>query len=307
MLPKFTDLKVLVVGDAILDEYVYGKVERISPEAPVPVLAQDRNELKLGGAANVAANCAALGASTTLFSITGIDKAATTLEQMCEQKKIHPWFVKSEKIYTPRKTRFVAGNHQMLRVDKESKEVLNEKELKLLKLIPKVEEADVVIVSDYNKGCISEKIMDWLKSYHSRIVVDPKPVNSDLYQGVSLVTPNKKEAAEILGILPDVLDDQHIEFLGFKLGSNVLVTLGEDGMKFCECGSRPVSFPAVAQEVFDVTGAGDTVIAVVSLAIASGMEMKVACELANKAAAQVVAKFGTATVNPSTLEFYGGK
>jgi len=303
MLPKFSGLKVLVVGDVILDEYIYGNVERISPEAPVPVLVQNKDELRLGGAANVAANCAALGALTTLFSITGIDKEAEILEEMCEENNIHPLFLKRPEQHTPRKTRFVAGNHQMLRVDKESKVKMKEEELKLLKFLPSVEQADVVIVSDYNKGCISKKLMDWLKGYHSCIVVDPKPVNAALYGGVKLVTPNKKEAAEILGIPTDALNDKYIEFLSFKLGSNVLVTLGEDGMKYCDSGSHPVSFPAVAQEVFDVTGAGDTVISVVGLAIASGMEMKVACELANKAAAQVVAKFGTATVNPETLEF----
>lgn len=301
MLEKFRNLKVFVVGDAILDEYVYGKVERISPEAPVPILHQSKNELRLGGAANVAANCVALGASTTLFSIAGDDQDAALLEQMCEDREIYPWLLKSKSRHTPRKTRFVANNHQMLRVDKETKEGW-EDDIRLRELLPRVESADVVIVSDYNKGCVTKGLMDWLRSYHSCIIVDPKPVHVGLYEKVKLVTPNKAEAAQMLGVEKDAMDDHGIESLVFKLGANVLVTLGEEGMKYCASGEKPIHFPAITQEVCDVTGAGDTVVSVISLAIGAGIEIKEACKLANKAAAQVVAKFGTATVDLGSLD-----
>jgi rfaE bifunctional protein kinase chain/domain len=303
MMPDFSSVKVLVVGDAILDEYVYGKVDRISPEAPVPVLTQSHNEFRLGGAANVASNCAALGSSVTLFSFCGNDSDASMIEKMCDDRGVSPIFAKNDRRHTSRKTRFVSENHQMLRVDKESSCSISVGDFNENMLLSIIKDVDVVIVSDYNKGSVTIEILDWLRENHDSIVVDPKPIHCDLYHGVKLITPNKKEAAKMMGVLEEDLDDHCIETLGFKFNSNVLVTLGEEGMKYCELHKSPIHFPAVAQEVFDVTGAGDTVISIVSLAIAKGMEIKVACELANRAAAQVVAKFGTATINPSTLEF----
>ena len=302
MLEKFKDVKVLVVGDVILDEYVYGKVERISPEAPVPILAQYKNEFRLGGAANVAANCASLGATTTLMSFVGADSAATIIQKMCEEKSVSTFFPGAKGRHTPRKIRYVSNGQQILRVDKESKGDIGEVAIDESKLIDLLKKYDVVIVSDYNKGCVNKVLMDFLKENHKLIVVDPKPVNADLYHGVKLVTPNRKEAAQILGVEVDAINNHSMEFLAFKLASDVLVTMGEDGMIYCPIDGDQISFPAVAQEIFDVTGAGDTVVAVVSLAIAVGMEMEEACRLANKAAAQVVAKFGTATVDMESLE-----
>lgn len=316
----FSKVKVLVVGDVILDEYVYGKVERISPEAPVPILRKDNSEVRLGGAANVAANCVALGAETKLFSIIGKDEDAELLKELCKEKNIYNLFCENEEINTPRKTRFVSDGQQILRVDKESKG-------KFLKEIPKIksflchlDEVDVVIVSDYNKGCVNAMLMDFLKENYKTIVVDPKPANLEFYSGVSLVTPNRKEAIEMIGESVEDLRDEHIESLAILLKSPVLVTLGEDGIKYCDYflkssfaldstnengPSKIKRFSAVAQEVFDVTGAGDTVLAVVGLGMATNMDINSICKLVNKAAAQVVVKFGTATVDLKGLKQIG--
>jgi rfaE bifunctional protein kinase chain/domain len=310
MIEAFDGKEVLVIGDVILDEYIFGDVERISPEAPVPVLRQTKRELRLGGAANVAANCASLGASSYLFSIVGIDDEAEEIEELCKKFNINTCLRENINKQTPLKTRFVCNRQQILRVDKEGPSSDNDKVWKknckkyiYPELLGCIKQVDLVIVSDYNKGCINSELMRLLKNNSKFVVVDPKPENIEMYKGVNLVTPNKKEAIDILGIKKTSLNKNDLIRLSSIFESDVLVTLGEEGMIYYTKGKEPIYFPAVAQEVYDVTGAGDTVISIVGLGISLGMDIKEVCELSNKAAAQVIEKFGTTIVEKGRLQW----
>ena len=301
---SFKDLRIAVVGDAILDKYVFGKVERISPEAPVPVFEIEREEFRAGGAANVALNLKALGVgNVALFSRTGKDPEGATLKSLLKEKGIESRFVESDTVPTTRKTRLIARAQQLIRIDRERRDPLREDEVEFLLGELKNWKPDAVIVSDYAKGVFTEKLAIGLKGLGVPTFVDPRPQNTHLYGGFTCITPNLKEFEEIrnrLGVEGDfetsakgVLERLELEKL--------VITLGERGIALLD-GDKVEYFPATAREVFDVTGAGDTVVAVLAAVVAQTGNWRLACHLANIAAGIVVGKLGTATASPEEIE-----
>lgn len=302
VLDRFSKTKIAVIGDVILDHFIYGEVERISPEAPVPIVKveQGKEFYELGGAANTAANIASLGGEAFLLGYTGEDYEKSILLRRLSETKIHYRLLPALK-QTIIKTRVVASNQQIVRIDKEiPAEVPCEIEEKLMREIQTIN-PDIIIVSDYAKGFVTSGLFFMLKEYaqinRKKIIVDPRPKNKINYIGVYLVTPNLKEAIEMTGM-------KNIEEIGRKLqeelSTNVLLTRGKDGITLFE-KEKIVNIPTAAKEVYDVMGAGDTVVAVVALSIASGLNLEQASYLANNAAGIVVGKKGTATVSKSEL------
>ena len=304
--------KVCIIGDLMLDHYMIGTVERISPEAPVPVVRVTREDRLLGGAGNVARNVAALGGKPLLFGCTGDDPEGAALVRMCAEAGIESRILKDKTRPTTRKTRIIAHNQQVVRVDSEQPDPLPEPLLdemfsKLSKILP---EFPVIVLSDYGKGIISRglmgRLMDLLAPLPSRplVLVDPKPVNYDLYQGVDLLTPNTKEAGEGAGLpakgRDGVLAAGRALFKRLHC-KHLLVTLGAEGMALFESPEVVRHIPTVAQKVFDVTGAGDTVIATLALGLAAGLDLITASVLANHAAGLVVAQVGAATASALEL------
>lgn len=310
--------RVLVVGDVMLDHFIWGRVSRISPEAPVPVVDFERESLMPGGAANVARNLAALGVHTELFGVTGVDQAARRLRGLLSEQGIGcRGLVASARRETTRKVRIVAQRQQVARVDRESRgEVDGATTRRLLgRLEASLDGADAVIVGDYGKGVVTQGLLDELRGLcRSRGVwlsVDPKPVHQLDLRGLSLVTPNRKEAFELASRVDgipgaDPLKDGALCSVAEALLASLrpallLVTLGEQGMLLCRRGHAPHHIPTVAREVFDVSGAGDTVIASFTLAITAGASPLEAAVFSNHAAGVVVAKVGTAVVQPDEL------
>ena len=318
LLSAATRSRVLVVGDVMLDQFTWGKVTRISPEAPVPVVEFDRESFMPGGAANVARNLAALETPTELFGVVGHDTAANHVRDLLASQKVDcRGLVAEVGRHTSTKTRIVAHQQQVVRVDRESRHDLKPATtLRLLAALEKsVQKADAVIVGDYGKGVVTQALLDGLKKLcRGRGVwlsLDPKPVHHLKLEGLSLITPNRKEAFELAGLSddtrnPDPLHDTALmktaEALLTKLQpALLLITLGELGMLLCQRHEKPFHIPTVAQEVFDVSGAGDTVIASFTLAIAAGAAPVEAAIFSNHAAGIVVGKVGTATVVPEEL------
>ena len=316
--------RILVVGDLMLDQFVWGSVARISPEAPVPVVDFERESFMPGGAANVARNLTALEAQTELFGAVGKDSAAEQLKRLLQEQKIgcagllaHPARA------TSLKTRIVAHKQQVVRIDRETRDGLDPRQTKemLKKFSAELKHADAVILGDYGKGVVSQGLLDEIKilcrSHGVWLSLDPKPVHHLNLNGLSLITPNRKEAFELAKIPDETrnnnpLADKNLmamaELLLRELRPAVLlVTLGELGMLLCQRDQTPIHIPTVAQEVFDVSGAGDTVIATFTLAIAAGASSLEAALMANHAAGIVVGKIGTATVAPEELIASFGK
>ncbi|WP_272698767.1 D-glycero-beta-D-manno-heptose-7-phosphate kinase [Desulfovibrio sp. Fe33] len=304
--------KVMIIGDLMLDHYLMGGVERISPEAPVPVVRVEKESFLLGGAGNVARNIADLGGKPLLIGAVGTDGNGSVLEDLCNQAGLSTRLIQDGSRPTTVKTRIIAHNQQVVRVDQERVGPLSPDELDTLFIIleENLPEYSVVILSDYGKGFISREFMDrFMPMISSRstpplVLVDPKTVNYDLYQGVDLLTPNTKEASE--GANLPVTDRKSVIEAGraiFKrLGCrNLLITLGPDGMALFEGEGSIRHIPTFARKVFDVTGAGDTVIATTGLALAAGMDLLTACTLANYAAGVVVGQVGAATATPDDL------
>jgi D-beta-D-heptose 7-phosphate kinase/D-beta-D-heptose 1-phosphate adenosyltransferase len=310
--------RILVLGDVMLDQFIWGGVSRISPEAPVPVVDFERESFMPGGAANVARNLTALHVPTELFGAIGRDDAASRLKELLAGQKIGcGGLVANTARHTSVKTRIVAHKQQVVRIDRETRDGLDAKlagQL-LAQLKSKLTRADAVIVGDYGKGVVTQPLLDEIKSLcRSRGVwlsLDPKPVHQLNLTGLSLVTPNRKETFE-LADLPDEtrnadpLADKNLMLAVERLLNELrpavlLVTLGESGMLLCQRGQKPFHIPTVAQEVFDVSGAGDTVIATFTLAIAAGASLVEAAILSNHAAGIVVGKIGTATTTPEEL------
>jgi D-glycero-beta-D-manno-heptose-7-phosphate kinase len=318
LLTKVARLRVLVGGDVMLDQFIWGKVSRISPEAPVPVVDFERESFMPGGAANVARNLSALGARTELFGAIGHDRSAAELrELLASQKVICSGLLTEGGRATSVKTRVVAHQQQVVRVDRESRHDLKpHTTLRLLAgLDVRLRQADAVIVGDYGKGVVTQTLVDSLKRACRKrgvwLSLDPKPTHRLDLQGLSLITPNRKEAFELAGLTDDTrqadpLRDtalmQAAESLLTRLQPAVLlITLGELGMLLCQRHQKPIHIPTVAQEIFDVSGAGDTVIASFTLAIAAGASPLQAAIFSNHAAGIVVGKVGTATVTPAEL------
>ncbi len=300
MLPQFGELSVLVVGDVMLDRYWFGEVTRISPEAPVPVLKVERVEERPGGAANVARNIAALGAQVTLLSVVGADEAGARLEQLLlDQGGIETLLQRDESISTIVKLRAVARQQQLLRIDFEtppSHEVLR---AKLAEFHAKLPRADVVVLSDYGKGGLTHiaEMIQAARAEGKLVLVDPKGEDYVRYRGATLLTPNRSEFKQVAG---GWKDEAELRVKAQKLRGSLqldalLVTRSEDGMTLFRADDV-VHEPTQTREVFDVSGAGDTVIATLAVMLASGAELPDAMRMANRAAGIVVGKLGTAVV-----------
>jgi D-beta-D-heptose 7-phosphate kinase/D-beta-D-heptose 1-phosphate adenosyltransferase len=305
----FKNKNILVIGDIILDHYIWGKVSRISPEAPVPVVEVTRESFLLGGAANVAHNIVSLGGRASVIGINGQDIAGEALMNILRQKGVNCEGIFTENRPTTVKTRVIAHNQQVVRFDREDRKYVDGKILKgILAYINSVLfRYDAVIVSDYQKGMISsELISDLVKKTKSRnmfIAVDPKVGHFDFYKGVSLITPNVMEASSGSNI--EIRDDNTLLKAGRSLMKKlsckaVLITRGEQGMSLFE-KNKVTHIPTVARKVYDVTGAGDTVISAFTLACASGANMEEAAVVANHAAGIVVGEVGTAVATPEQL------
>lgn len=291
---------VLVVGDIILDRYVHGDTNRISPEAPVPVVLVKKTEERPGGACNVALNIASLGLGVNLVGMTGNDKDADKLQSLLGEFGIYCSFHKQAGFPTITKLRVMSQHQQLLRLDYETdSQRLTPGVLETLcQTLP--EEPSVIVFSDYNKGSLSSipELISTFKSSGRMILVDPKGIDFERYKGADILTPNLKEFENIVGPCPDL---QSIEEKGARLCKELsltalLVTRGEHGMSLIPDDRSPLHLEALAREVFDVTGAGDTVIAGLAAALASGYELTEAAHIANRAAGIVVGKLGTATV-----------
>ena len=310
--------RVLVVGDVMLDQFIWGSVSRISPEAPVPVLDFTRESFMPGGAANVARNLVSLATPAELFGVIGQDDAARRLLGLLSEQNIGcDGLVKNSARHTSVKTRIVAHQQQVVRVDRETRGGLDGKTTTALlaEFQKKITGADAVIGGDYGKGVVVQPLLDEIKrTCHDRgiwLSVDPKPVHHLNLAGLSLITPNRKEAFELANLPDDTKNadpfaDKNLLLVAERLLSELhpallLVTLGELGMLLCKRGQPPFHIPTVAQEVFDVSGAGDTVIATFTLAIAAGASSMEAAILSNHAAGIVVGKVGTAVTTPTEL------
>ncbi len=313
---EFKNKKILVIGDLILDHYIWGKVNRISPEAPVPVVEVGRESFLLGGAANVAHNIGSLGGEVAVIGINGRDIAGKTLVSMMEQKGVDCNGIFVSNRPTTVKTRVIAHNQQVVRFDREDSKNVEGKILKgIVKYINSIFRSyDAIIISDYKKGMVSAElirsILDKSKAKKSAtartgifIAVDPKIGNFSFYRGVSLITPNVKEASSSSNI--EIKDEKTLlaagRILKKKLGCKaVLITRGKDGMSLFE-KNKVTHIPTVAKKVYDVTGAGDTVISAFTLAYAAGASMEEAAVIANHAAGIVVGEVGTAVATPEEL------
>ncbi len=302
---------VLVAGDIMLDTFIYGEVERISPESPVPVLLVRKQNVMLGGAGNVLANLRGLGAAASLATVTGTDSTAAQVKNLTEALHVDTRGIIGDGTRpTTVKTRYLAGHQQLLRTDEESsKPVDREIEDRLIEAASGLmEQAKVVILSDYGKGLLTARtireIIEEALLRDLMVLVDPKGRDYRKYQGASLVTPNRKELAEATG-MPVSTDDEIVaaaRFLIREAGIRaVLATRSQEGMSLIEDGAEPLHIATEAREVFDVSGAGDTVVATMAAALAAGAGLHEAAVLANKAAGIVVGKVGTAPVSASEL------
>jgi D-beta-D-heptose 7-phosphate kinase/D-beta-D-heptose 1-phosphate adenosyltransferase len=310
--------RIIVVGDVMLDHFVWGTVARISPEAPVPVVELERESFIPGGAANVARNLTSMEVPTELCGVVGRDQAGRHLKELLKQHHIDCAGVLALKGRTTSvKTRIVAHKQQVVRLDRETREGLDRRfTLRLAaRLRRRIAAAAAVIIADYGKGVITQPLLDEIKGLCRRqgiwLSLDPKPVHHLDLSGLSLITPNRKEAFELAKIPDEThnsnpLADANLMRVAERLLEDLrpallLVTLGDLGMLLCQRGHKPFHIPTVSQEVFDVSGAGDTVIAIFTLAIAAGASPLDAALLSNHAAGIVVGKLGTATVAPEEL------
>jgi len=305
ILENFKNKKILVVGDIMLDKYVWGEVSRISPEAPVQVVNVLKETYETGGAANVASNVSALIGKAFIAGIAGNDEAKTILLEKLRKKGINTdgIFLDKDKP-TIQKVRIIGKSQQLLRVDYEKKEHVNKEiEDKMIAFFDKIiKQVDVVVISDYAKGVITpaicNKLIQMAKEHNKAIIVDPKPKHKDLYANVTLITPNSAEASEMTNIEDggDAVLEMGSKLMKY-LNSNVLVTQGEKGMSLFEKNGGITNIPAKAKEVYSLIGAGDTVVATIALALASGANLEEASTLANIAAGIKVGKMGTASVS----------
>lgn len=303
--------RILVVGDVILDKYIWGDVERISPEAPVPVVKLDEDEYRLGGAANVATNLVALKSRTQLIGVCGKDEAAGQLKKTFKQYGLNPaGLVTDAKRPTTIKTRIMSMGQQLLRLDRERDDHLkgDAAEKLLAKIDKALEQCDAMILSDYDKGvlhtALCQKIIALGRKRRVPIVVDPKGVQYRKYKGATVIKPNQKEAEAASGhkirceaSLAEAA--KHIQRI--TQPEALVITRGSRGVTVFARRRKPVSLPAFAHSVYDVTGAGDTFIAVMSLALAAGAEVAQAAALGNLAGSIVVGKLGASTVSREEL------
>ncbi|MGB9678359.1 MAG: bifunctional heptose 7-phosphate kinase/heptose 1-phosphate adenyltransferase, partial [Candidatus Ratteibacteria bacterium] len=263
-LQKYNSSRILVIGDIILDHFIFGDVERISPEAPVPVIEVKKEFFKLGGCGNVALNIKNMGGIVFLLSSIGKDENGNILKDLIKSEKIENFLIERE-IPTIIKTRVIARTQQVARIDREKIESLNAFEFELLKKVisDKVKNFDLIVVSDYGKGFITKKLLDFLKRFDKKIIVDPKPKHFAFYKNVFCITPNQNEAITGIGKI-NIEKFEDIVKTGIEIVKkinckNLIITLGKNGMLVYENKKNIYHLPAVAKDVFDVTGAGDTV------------------------------------------------
>ncbi len=303
-LPDCKNARVLVVGDVMLDRYWFGDVDRISPEAPVPIVHVQRTEERPGGAANVARNVAAMGGQAILLSVVGDDEAGRSLSALLEIENVKTLFHKDAQLPTTVKLRVIGRQQQLMRIDFEtlpSREVLEDKLGDFESLMDSV---DVVILSDYGKGGLTHvsKMIEVAKSHGKRVLIDPKGDDYEKYAGATLLTPNRSEFRQVVGRWKDETElAAKAAQLREKLQLDaLLVTRSEEGMSLFT-SQASTHEPTQAREVYDVSGAGDTVIATLGLMLAAGASMSDAMRMANRAAGVVVGKLGTATVTRAEL------
>jgi len=302
--------RVLVVGDAMLDRYWFGAVDRISPEAPVPVVRVSREEERLGGAANVALNVKALGARVTLLTVVGTDEPARRLRTLLEEQGVNALLGSDAQLFTIVKLRVIGRAQQLLRVDFENQpdhEVLASMLADYEQALP---EHDAVLFSDYGKGGLTHitTMIELARAAGKPVLVDPKGDDYSRYKGATVITPNRAELAEVVGRWNSEAQlAERAERLRAELGLDaLLVTRSEDGMSLFDAAGH-ARIPAEAREVFDVTGAGDTVIATLAAMLAAGLGLREAMPIANRAGGIVVGKFGTASVGYDELFAPGSK
>jgi len=308
---RLAGVRVLVVGDVMLDRFVRGRVERISPEAPVPVVHVTGEDAHAGGAGNVAANVVGLGGKAGLGALIGRDQAGRELSQVLRELGVRTdGLIAGRGSATTQKTRIVAHHQQVVRLDHEDTAPADPSAGRKLRewVLGALRRYDVLVVSDYAKGVVDTALLEALAEEHQRReftwIIDPKRANFAHYRRASLVKPNRQEAAAAAGV--DIVDDASLRKAGARLlelwqCDAVLISLGEEGMALFQ-GRRVRKFPTMGREVFDVTGAGDTVIATCALALGAGCSLEDATALANHAAGVVVGKVGTATVSTEELK-----
>lgn len=314
LLHRFAGLKALVVGDIMLDHYVWGDATRISPEAPVPVVEIDKDTYTAGGAANVAFNARSLGADVEICGLVGDDEAGKRLQDLFKKNGVRfrsSSFVACG-VTTIQKTRVMVQHQQLCRLDREAGPDIysltdNARIKNILEAIPA---SDVVILADYAKGALNSelvaKVMETAHASKRLVSLDPKPGHRLDFQGVDLVTPNRREAIVLAGLEVGRHDPFPAEAVCSAIWKkyrprHLVVTMGEEGMLLSEAGKITHSIPTLAREVFDVSGAGDTTNAALSLALAAGAGLADAAHLANAAAGVVIGKLGTATVTPDEI------
>ena len=306
-LPDFSRAHIFVVGDVMLDRYLHGATSRISPEAPVPVVHVRTQEERPGGAANVALNVTALGASATLAGLTGDDADADTLHRLLESHQVACRFERIGGVPTITKLRVLSRHQQLLRLDFEDRFAAEHGAALQAHLQEMQEHVDVVVLSDYAKGALPrpEALIDLARTAGKPVLVDPKGRDFEKYRGATVITPNHSEFEAVVG---SCADQAELERKGAQLRDHLqsealLITRSEQGMSLLRKGHAPLHLPAHAREVYDVTGAGDTVIGVLAAALGAGSGLVDAVALANLAAGQVVAKLGAATVSAPELAY----
>jgi len=309
---RFDQCRILVIGDLMLDEYLWGRVERISPEAPVQVVSVVRDSITLGGAGNVVKNLVDLGAKVAVAGVIGAGSNGDVLLQMLRDQKVNTdGLIRDSARPTTRKTRVIGGHQHVLRIDREnSQDISEDHAARLLHFVQKrIQDHDLVLISDYGKGlfpvALLRQVIDVARHRKKTIIVDPKGLNFGKYAGATAITPNKREASLAAGI--EIVNDDSLISAGQRLlheipVENLLITCGKEGMVLFERGEEPFRISAEVRQVFDVSGAGDTVLAVLGLGLASGGSFKEAAAMANIAAGIVVGKVGTATVSREELQ-----
>lgn len=311
ILGGFAGLRLAVIGDSMLDRFLWGRVDRISPEAPVPVVRLERETVKLGGAANVAANISALGAEVVLCGIWGQDEAGRQMKDLLEERGIQALgMVELPDRPTTIKTRIIAHHQQVVRTDREDDGALPERALELILAgLRAAGHIDGIILSDYGKGVLTNdalaEFIGLARALDKPVVVDPKKGDYSQYRGVTSLTPNQKEAEQACAL--PIVDEASLDLAGSRLlqrtdAQAVLITRGEHGMALYEAAGPVHHLPTEATAVFDVTGAGDTVIAVYTTALAAGAAFADAAALANHAAGVAVRELGTVAVTAQQLQ-----
>jgi rfaE bifunctional protein kinase chain/domain len=308
-LQTFASARILVVGDVMLDHFVWGNVRRISPEAPVPVVRVERREERLGGAANVARNIATLGAGVGLLGVVGQDEAGAVVDGMLAELGIANYLNRDAAISTIIKLRVIGRQQQLLRVDFEEAPTDTVLRDKLTQFSALVANYEVVVLSDYAKGSLVNvaQMIAIAKQHGKRILVDPKGDDFSLYKGASLLTPNKAEMMHIVGKWKseqELAAKAQALMQALELEA-LLLTRSEEGMTLFS-GADVINIPALAREVYDVSGAGDTVIATIAVMLGAGFSILDAVQMANRAGGIVVGKLGTATVSRDELAISEG-